>query len=209
MRFRDLTVQAFTDALASNDPTPGGGTASAVAGATGAALVAMVARTTAASKKFADRAERMEAIAREAESLRADFLALADEDAAAFDTVMAAFRLPRGTPAEQEARSRAVQEAYRTAADPPMKVADFSVRLLGLAERVAQDGTPSAVSDAGVAGLLAATALEGAALNVRINVAAIKDEALRQTFVQRLDVLQASGRDQAAKVQAAVAGKLG
>src|SRR5512142_3206093 len=209
MRFRDLTVQAFIDALASNAPTPGGGSASAVAGAMGAALVAMVARTTAGSKKFADRAERMEALAREAESLRADFLALAEEDAAAFDGVMAAFRLPRETPAQQEARARAVQEAYRAAAGPPMKVADFSLRLLGLAQRVAEDGTPSAVSDAGVAGLLGVTALEGAALNVRINVGAIKDDALRRTFTERLQTIQTDGRDQAAKVQAAVAGKLG
>ncbi len=208
MRFRDLTVQSFTDALASSDPTPGGGSASALAGAMGAALVAMVARTTAASKKFADRAERMEALGREAESLRTDFLALAEEDAAAFDAVMAAFRLPRETPAQQEARGRAVQEAYRTAANPPMKVADSSLRLLALAQRVAEDGTPSAVSDAGVAALLAATALEGAALNVRITVGAIKDEAVRRAFTQQLQALQASGREQAARVQAAVAGKL-
>lgn len=209
MRFRDMTVQAFCEALASKDPTPGGGSASALAGAMAAALVSMVARTTAGSKKFADRAERMETVAREADSLRRDFLALVEEDAAAFDGVMAAFRLPKETPEQQEARGRAVQEAYRAAAGPPTKVCDLSLRLLELAERVAEDGTPAAVSDAGVAAHLAATGLEGAALNVRINVASLKDETARADFTQRLRGMQSSGRVLAAKVRAAVEAKLG
>jgi formiminotetrahydrofolate cyclodeaminase len=208
MRFRDMSVQAFCDALASKDPTPGGGSASALAGAMAAALVAMVARTTAGSKKFADRAERMEALARDAEGLRADFLALAEEDAAAFDGVMAAFRLPRETPEQQEARARAVQDAYRAAAGPPMKVCELSVRLCELAQRVAEDGTPSAVSDAGVAAHLAATALEGAALNVRINVGALKDAAVRDDHTRRVELMQQSGQQCMAKVIAAVDGKL-
>jgi formiminotetrahydrofolate cyclodeaminase len=208
MRFRDMSVQAFCDALGSKDPTPGGGSASALAGAMAAALVAMVARTTAGSKKFADRAERMDAVAREADGLRADLLALVEEDAAAFDGVMAAFRLPKETPEQQAARGRAVQEAYRGAAEPPMKVCDLSLRVLELAERVAADGTPSAASDAGVAAHLAATALEGAALNVRINVAALKDAAVRDGFTQRLKRVQLRGQGHMGEVITAVDGHL-
>jgi formiminotetrahydrofolate cyclodeaminase len=204
MPFRDMTVQAFGDALASKDPTPGGGSASALAGALAAALAAMVARTTAGSKKFAERAAQMEGMVREADALRADLLVLAEEDAAAFDRVMAAFRMPKETAEQQQARSRAIQDAYQAAAAPPMKVCDAAVRLLQLARRVAEDGTPTAASDAGVAGLLAAAALEGAALNVRINLASVKDEAVRSTLGDRLRILQQEGRELAGAVQGAV-----
>ncbi|MFB3818538.1 MAG: cyclodeaminase/cyclohydrolase family protein [Candidatus Methylomirabilales bacterium] len=208
MRFRDMTVQGFVDALAGKDPTPGGGSASALAGAMAAGLVAMVARTTAGNKKFADRAAGMEALAREADGLRADLLVLTEEDAAAFDQVMAAVRMPRESAEQQAARSRALQEAYRAAAGPPMKVCDASVRLLGLARRAAEEGTPGAASDAGVGGLLAAAALEGAALNVRINLAALKDEPVRAAFTERLRLLEGQGRDLAAAIQRAVAAAL-
>jgi formiminotetrahydrofolate cyclodeaminase len=208
MRFRDMSVQAFVDALAGKDPTPGGGSASALAGAMAAALVAMVARTTAGNKKFADRAAAMEALAREADGLRGDLLVLTEEDAAAFDRVMAAVRMPKDGPEQQGARSRALQEAYHAAAGPPMKVCDASVRLLGLARRAAEEGTSSAASDAGVGGLLAAAALEGAALNVRINIAALKDETVRAAFTERLRLLEGQGRDLAAAIQRTVAAAL-
>lgn len=208
MRFRDMSVQAFAEALAGKDPTPGGGSASALAGAMAAALVAMVARTTAGSKKFADRAAAMEALAREADGLRADFLVLTEEDAAAFDQVMTAVRMPKESAEQQAARSRAVQDAYRAAAGPPMKVCDAAVRLLALALRAAQEGTPSAASDAGVGGLLASAALEGAALNVRINLVALKDETARAAFTERVRLLEGQGRDLAAAVQRTVAAAL-
>jgi formiminotetrahydrofolate cyclodeaminase len=208
VRFRDMSVQAFSDALASGDATPGGGSAAALAGAMASALVAMVARTTAASRKFVDRAPAMEAVAREADALRADFLALTEEDAAAFDGVMAAFRLPRESAEEQEARSRAIQHAYREAVSPPMKVCDFSLRVLALAARVAEEGTPSAVSDAGVAARLGSTALEGGRLNVRINLGAIKDEAFRATCSDRLRLLTLQGAELAARADHAVDARL-
>ncbi len=208
MPFRDMSLAAFLETLASKEPTPGGGSASALAGAVAAALVAMVARTTAGSKKFADRAGTMEALAREADGLQADFLALVEEDAAAFEQVMGAVRLPKETPEQQAARRQAIQDAYHAAAGPPMKICDFSTRLLALALRAAEEGTPSAASDAGVAGLLASTALEGAALNVRINLGGLQDPALRQTFRDRLEVFLSRGREAAAAVQRSVEGKL-
>jgi formiminotetrahydrofolate cyclodeaminase len=175
----DLSVTTFTEALASGAPTPGGGSASALSGALAAGLVAMVARNTAASPRFAERAEALEEIATEAESHRRELVALVDEDAAAFEQVMAAFRLPKETPELKETRSREIQAGYKAAVEPPLRVCDHALAVLALAGRIARLGNPNAVSDAGVAALLAASALEGAALNVEINLASIKDETYR------------------------------
>jgi methenyltetrahydrofolate cyclohydrolase len=208
MGFDQMSLTQFAEGLASKDPTPGGGCASAVAGALAAGLAAMVARTTAGSKKFADRAERMTGIAMEADHLRAEFLALVDEDARAFDQVMAAFRMPKETPEQQAARSQAIQEAYKAAAGPPMKVCTLSLRVLELCLQVAGDGNPSAASDAGVGALLAATALEGGALNVHINLGSIKDTAFRSEQEERVRVARSQGQALREKALASVRGKL-
>ncbi len=176
---RDLSLAEFTEALASGAPTPGGGSASALAGSLAAGLVAMVARNTAANPSFADRAEALREIETEAERHRRELVGLVDEDAAAFDGVMAAFRLPKETDELKAARSREIQASYRGAAEPPLQVCRHALDVLALAARVAELGNPNAVSDAGVAALLAGSALEGAALNVEINLGSIKDEDYR------------------------------
>ncbi len=208
MSFQELSLAKFGEVLASKEPTPGGGCASALAGALAAGLAAMVARTTAASKKFADRADRMIQIAEETDRLRSEFLALVDEDARAFDQVMAAFRLPKETPEQQAVRSQAIQQAYRAAVEPPMKVCIRSLRLLELALQVAEHGNPSAASDAGVGALLAATALEGGALNVQINLGSLKDEAFRRTQEEMVGGARSQGQALRDKVLAEVRGKL-
>jgi formiminotetrahydrofolate cyclodeaminase len=208
MSFQEMSLAQFSAVLASKEPTPGGGCASALAGALAAGLTAMVARTTAGSKKFADRAEQMNAIAAEADRLRGEFLGLVDEDAAAFDHVMAAFRMPKETPEQQAARSQAIQQAYKTAVEPPMKVCTRSLRVLELALQVAEQGNPSAASDAGVGALLAATALEGGALNVQINLGSIKDAMFRHAQVQSIQAAMWKGQALRDNVLAAVRGKL-
>jgi formiminotetrahydrofolate cyclodeaminase len=209
MSFQEMSLTNFSEVLASGAPTPGGGSASALSGALAAGLAAMVARTTAASKKFADRAEQMNQVATEADQLRGEFLALVDEDARAFDQVMAAFRMPKETPEQQAARSQAIQQAYRAAVEPPMRVCTRSLRVLELAAQVAEQGNPSAASDAGVAALLAATALEGGALNVQINLGSIKDEGFRNTQAERTRAAQAQGQALRDKVLATVRARLG
>lgn len=189
----ELTVSGFTEALASGSPTPGGGSASALSGALAAGLVAMVARNTAANPDFADRAGELEEIAAGAERLRGKLVALVDEDAAAFDRVMAAFRLPKDTDELKAARSEAIQAGYRAAVEPPLRVCRDALAVLELAERVAERGNPNAVSDAGVAALLAAGALEGAALNVDINLGAIKDESFRTASAGTVQAARADG----------------
>jgi len=209
MSFQEMTLTRFGEVLASGAPTPGGGCASALSGSLAASLAAMVARSTAASKKFADRAEQMNQVATEADRLRSELLALVDEDARAFDQVMGAFRMPKERPEQQAARSRAIQEAYKAAVEPPMRLCTRSVRVLELALQVAEQGNPSAASDAGVGALLAATALEGGALNVQINLGFIKDEAFRNTQAERVRVAQAQGQRLRDKVLATVRAKLG
>jgi len=209
MSFQEMSLTNFSEALASGAPTPGGGCASALSGALAAGLAAMVARSTAASKKFADRAGQMNQVATEADRLRDEFLALVDEDARAFDQVMAAFRMPKETPEQQAARSQAIQQAYKAAVEPPMRVCTRSLRVLELAAQVAEQGNPSAASDAGVAALLAATALEGGALNVQINLGSIKDEGFRNTQAERTRSAQTQGQALRENVLATVRGKLG
>jgi glutamate formiminotransferase/formiminotetrahydrofolate cyclodeaminase len=176
---RQMRMGAFMDRLASSDPTPGGGTAAAVAGATGSALVEMVGRLTAGKDGFAAVQDRMRAIMAEANEARTTFLALADRDAEAFDSVMASFKLPKSTDEEKAARSRAIQRAYAGAAAVPLDVARLAVRILDLAREVTQIGNPNAASDGAAGAQLLFAACQAALRNVEINVASLKDEAER------------------------------
>lgn len=177
---RELRVEELYSRLASADPTPGGGSASALAGALAAALVAMVARTTIGKKKFADRAAAMEKVRHEAERLGQELLAAAEEDARAFDAVMAAYRLAKGTPEEEARRGVEIQAATKGATEAPLRVSERALRVLELARQVAEQGNPNAASDAGVASLLAEAAVQGALLNVRINLGQLADAAYRE-----------------------------
>jgi methenyltetrahydrofolate cyclohydrolase len=207
--FDEMSLSTFADALGSDAATPGGGSASALAGALAASLVAMVARTTATTKSFADRAEEMNEITGEADLLRDKLLGLVDEDAKAFDRVMAAFRLPKETPEQQAARSVEIQNGYQAAVQPPMLVCRGSLRVLELALQIAERGKPNAVSDAGVAALLAGASLEGAGLNVEINLASIKDEAFHTSQSEALRELLAQGQALRAEALETVSAKLG
>jgi formiminotetrahydrofolate cyclodeaminase len=209
MGLQDMPLTTFGEALASSAPTPGGGCASALSGALAASLAAMVARNTAASEKFADRADEMNQAMAEADGLRNELLSLVDADAEAFAQVMAAFRMPKETPQEQAARSEAIQAGYKAAVEPPMLVCTQSARVLELALQVAEHGNPNTVSDAGVAALLAAAALEGGALNVQINLGSIKDEAFRTTQADRVRAAQAQGQALRDKALTTVRAKLG
>ncbi|MGE5273318.1 MAG: cyclodeaminase/cyclohydrolase family protein [Verrucomicrobiota bacterium] len=197
--FQEMTLARFAETLASSEPTPGGGSASALAGALAACLVAMVARLTTGA---------LDEVEEEADRLRHELLALVDEDAAAFDRVMAAFRLPNGTAAEQATRSEAIQAGYQTAVGPPSDVCARALRILELALRVAERGNPNAVSDAGVGAELASAALEGAAFNVRINLTSIKDDAYRTRHDDQLASVQARGRALREQALATVRAKL-
>jgi formiminotetrahydrofolate cyclodeaminase len=191
-RLARMTLEGFLDALGSDAPTPGGGAAGAIAGATGAALIAMVGRLTVGRPGFEDVDDRMRALVQTADAARAAFLDLADRDAHAFDAVMIAFKLPKETDAEKASRSSAIQDGYAHAASVPLEIARASVDLMELAEDATAFGNPQAASD----GLSGAAHLYCAALcaiaNVEINAASLKDEARRSALLD--DVATLRGR---------------
>ena len=182
-RLVDRTLRAFSDDLASDAPVPGGGSASAHAGAMGAALAAMVARI--ASKKTTDAA--LADHITEVDHLRADFLRLVDDDAAAYASVAEAMKLPRATDDDKRARTERLQAALLAASRVPLEIAKTSRRLLDACARGLASAPAAAVSDIGVAALMADTALRGAAMNVIINLASVKDAGQVKALSEDLD----------------------
>jgi formiminotetrahydrofolate cyclodeaminase len=172
-------IDAWLEVLASNAPTPGGGAFAALAAAAGASLIAMTARLTIGKERYAEAEARMQEVAAEADEARRDLLQLGDRDAVAFDDVMAAYRMAKGTEDEQAQRLHALQTALERAAEVPLMVARRAVYLMGLAEDAVTLGNPNAASDAmsGAAALYAATL--AALANVKINAFAFVDQTKR------------------------------
>ncbi|MEN8172808.1 MAG: glutamate formimidoyltransferase [Chloroflexota bacterium] len=183
------------DDLASESPTPGGGSAAAHAGAMGAALVAMVARLSIGKKKYADVEGEMQAVLSEAESLRADLSAAVAEDAAAFDGIMAAFKMPKASEDEKDARSAAIQKATIHAAEVPLATARKAVRVFELAVDVASSGNTNAISDGASGAALAQAALTGAGYNVRINILGLKDQDVIANLLSEIGELDERARE--------------
>jgi glutamate formiminotransferase / formiminotetrahydrofolate cyclodeaminase len=167
----------FLDSLSASTPTPGGGSAAAFSGASAAALVAMVARLTIGRKKYAAVENEMQAALEQAESLRQLLTQAVVEDAAAYDKVMDAYRMPKDTQQEQAVRQDAIQEAIFGAAQVPLTIAKLAVKTLELAYKVVASGNINAMCDGGTAAALALASLSGASLNVRINVKDLHDES--------------------------------
>ena len=182
-RLVDRTLRAFSDDLASDAPVPGGGSAAAYAGAVGASLAAMVARI--AAKKGED--ETLRDYIGEVDNLRADFLRLVDDDSAAYARVADAMKLPRATDEEKKIRTERVQAALLAASRVPLEVAKTSRRLLDACERGLPKAPAATVSDVGVGALMADAALRGAAMNVMINLASVKDRAQVKALSEDLD----------------------
>jgi glutamate formiminotransferase/formiminotetrahydrofolate cyclodeaminase len=186
--------ERFLDELAAGTATPGGGSASAYAGAMAAALIAMVARLTVGKKKYAEVETQMQEIIERAEGLRSRLQAAVQEDAKAFETLMQAFKLPKGSAEEQAAREESIQAATRQAAEVPLSVASMAVEALELAARVAEKGNTNALSDAGTGAAMAVAALSGAALNVRTNLLSLNDEDYVRSALARIHELWEQAR---------------
>jgi glutamate formiminotransferase/formiminotetrahydrofolate cyclodeaminase len=181
----------FLDALASDNPAPGGGSASALAGAQGAALVAMVCGLSVGRPKFAAvDAELREVMAR-AKVLRADLEGIIRRDAAAYDAFMQAMKLPKTTDEEKAARKAAMGAAAVVMTEVPLETMEKAVEVLRLSTIVTRKGNPNAASDGAVGALLARAALRGAYMNVRINLSSLPDEATRLRISARADEIAA------------------
>jgi formiminotetrahydrofolate cyclodeaminase len=170
--------------------TPGGGAVAALAGALSAALAEMVARLTVGKKRYADVEETMNAIVAAASDLRGRLLDAVEEDSAAFDALMEAFRLPEDDPE----RAAAIQNSTIHATDVPLNVARLALDAMQLAEQVARQGNKNAATDAAVSVLMGLAAVEGAALNVRVNVAGLKDDGLSARYNHDIMVMVEQAR---------------
>jgi formiminotetrahydrofolate cyclodeaminase len=202
--FSKETLAEFIDHLASDAPTPGGGTAAALAGSMGAALAAMVAALTLTREKFAASHDAVRPIAQTAASARREFLDLAREDSIAYELVVAARRLPKESDAQKAAREQALALANRRATEVPMRTAKLAARMLGLLPELVEKGNPSAASDAGTAALLLEAAAEGALLNVGTNLSGNPDGAFVAEMRKDTARIQADAHRLRAHVLAAV-----
>jgi formiminotetrahydrofolate cyclodeaminase len=184
--FRDLTLAAFVQRLASADPVPGGGSASAVAGALGASLVAMVAALSEGRPRYAAHAGTHARAGSEGRRLVEQLLDLADQDAVAYGSFAAAMKLPRETNEERAARSAAMRTAARAAAEVPLACVAACRELLAAAESLAGRSNANAASDLAVAANLGEAAARGAAENVLINLPAMGDELLATQLTEQV-----------------------
>ncbi len=204
----DMGVTEFVDELASDSPAPGGGSVSALASAMAAGLTNMVGVLTFGKKGYEDNWSEIEELSNQAQALKDTFLFLVDEDTRSFNNVMTAMRLPKISDEQQAARLEALQEATIYSAEIPLKVMRHSLQIMKLAGRMAEIGNQNSLSDAGVAVLQARAGLEGAALNVLINIPGIDDKEIVAEFEQEVEKLQANSSALAEKVLSVMTSKL-
>lgn len=201
---RETTIEDWLTDLASELPAPGGGAAAGVNAAMAAALVSMVCNLTVGKPRFAEHEAVMREVLAEAERLRLEALQLAEDDAEAFSGVVAAYKLPKSSDEEKAARTAAIQAGLVEAAAVPLAVAGVAAQVIRLAGRILEGSNPNVLSDVAVAASAAKSALESAALNVDVNVVAIKDPAERERLASALnEALQA--KVQAEAIMQAVA----
>jgi glutamate formiminotransferase/formiminotetrahydrofolate cyclodeaminase len=176
----------FLDKLASRSPEPGGGAASALVGALGAALVSMVGNLTLGKEKYADVQDQVEELLKASEKSRDRLQNLIQEDTEVYADVSAAYKLPRETEEQKKERAGRIQEALKKATEVPFEIAEECLKVARLSHTAAEIGNVGAVSDAGVAALLAEAAAQSAALNVKINVNSIVDREFAEAKWTRI-----------------------
>jgi len=177
---KDQTVEEFLASVAAATPTPGGGSVSALAAALSVALSRMVAGLARGKKGYEAVDQELVQIEAKARGTQAKLEQLVDEDARAYEAVLAAMRLPRATDPEKTARVAAMQSAYRKATEIPLETMRRCIEALEIAEAAVKKGNRGATTDGGVAILMAQAAIRGASLNCYVNLAAIRDEAFRR-----------------------------
>ncbi len=195
----DLTVKEFIELTASDAPAPGGGSVSALSGAIAAALSGMVARLTIGKKKYADVQEDMQAAIDKSNELVSRFVSLIDEDTEAFNKVMDAFKMPKQTDEEKQARKAAREEAKIGAAQVPLNVMQACADSLNVIMEVASKGNKNSASDAAVAALQIQAACEGAALNVFINTGSLSNTEKANELNEKANSLLEYVRQEAQK----------
>lgn len=195
-----LTVKGFADETARESPAPGGGSVSAYMGAMGAALGTMVANLSSHKPGWDERCEEFSAWAERGMALETELLHLVDEDTAAFNRIMAAFGMPKGTDEEKQLRSAAIQEATLFAAQVPLQTMKTAFSVFELCRAMVLEGNPNSVSDAGVGALAARSAVMGAGMNVKINAQSLKDKAAAAELIAEANRLIAEAQREEAEI---------
>ncbi len=183
------SIEEFLERLASGDPTPGGGSAAAIMGAMGAALVSMVCNVSIGKKGYEAVEEALRSVRTQSEALRRRLTGMIAEDVAAFDGLMAAYKLPKGSDEERSRRADAIQASLRRATEVPLDCTRACTEVIALARRAGELGYRGVISDAGVGAAAAYAAARSAALNVYINAPALKDRAFQAHALGDLEQL--------------------
>lgn len=189
-RLADMSVKAFVEETASESPAPGGGSISAAMGAMGAALATMVANLSSHKKGWDDRWEAFSDWAERGKRCCDELNRLIDADTDAFNAIMSAMQMPKGSDAEKAARLAAIQDATKGAIDVPLRVMRVALESMDVARAMASEGLPASVSDAGVAALAARSAVMGAFLNVKINTGGLTDKIAVDEYLRRGQAMQ-------------------
>jgi glutamate formiminotransferase/formiminotetrahydrofolate cyclodeaminase len=204
-----MNLRQFCNETLSDSPAPGGGSVAALMGALGVSLGGMVANLSAGKRGWDEKLSFFSDWAVKAQQLKDELLFLVDEDTAAFNKVMDAFGLPKETAEDKAARSAAIQLANQYAAEIPLRVLETAAKAYPLLADMAANGNPASVSDVGV-GLLAVRAcIEGAGMNVRINLSGLKDQQFKSSLEERLRVVRETSNAEFERIQKIVDGKLG
>jgi len=204
-----MPLNDFADETASESPAPGGGSISAYVGALGASLATMVANLSSHKKGWDDRWKEFSDWAEKGQRCKDELIRLVDADTRAFNAIMTAFGLPKGTPEEKAARTKAIQQATKTAIEIPFRVMEVAARSLPLIKVMAGTGNPNSVSDAGVGALCARAAVLGAFMNVRINAAGYEDKAFVADVLAKGARIQQETLDGEAEILSIVDQKIG
>ena len=208
MGVTDDTVGRFLDAVGAPTPTPGGGSVSALVAALSVALSRMVAGLALDKKGYEDHQADLRQLQASATRVQARLTALVEEDAKAYEGVLAAMRRPRDTDGERSERVARIQEAYRRATEVPLETMRLGVEALELAQAAAEKGNRSATTDAGVAILLSGAAIRGASLNCRVNLASIRDGPFREAAEAEMQALLERAQSVGHRAMALVEGRL-
>jgi glutamate formiminotransferase/formiminotetrahydrofolate cyclodeaminase len=203
-----MNLREFCNETLSDSPAPGGGSVAALMGALGASLGGMVANLSAGKRGWDDKLEYFSQWAVKAQMLKDELLSLVDEDTAAFNKVMDAFALPKGSAEEKNARAAEVESATKYAAEIPLKVMETASRSYELLSEMAEKGNPNSISDIGVGICATRACIDGAALNVRINLSNLKDEKFKSALQERVWKVRASSESEFKKVDQIVQSKL-
>ena len=186
---KDQKIKNFLDILASKSPTPGGGSVAALTGAMGSALLSMVGNLTMGKEKYYHVEDDIRKILENSEKLRAEFEDLSEKDIEAFNQFMAIMKLPKETAEQKEIRKQKMQIALVEAANVPLEVARKSQELLSICKEIADKGNKNVISDVGVGVILGQAAFDSAILNVKINLAMIQDEIIKNKIHSEIEML--------------------